>query len=79
MRMAAGLPPDTVPIQHPVELGCSARERTPHNLTETEAGVPGRIPPGREKRAVSVEHDIAIIPPSVAQGSPVREILHGNL
>ena len=79
MRMAAGLLTENATIHDHVELGCLVRESQPRKLTLTEAGVPGRIPPGREKRAVSAEHDNAITHPSVAQGRTVREIQLGNL
>ena len=77
--MVVGLPPESALIQHPAELGCLVRESQPLKLTQTEAGVPGRIPPGREKWAVSVEHDNAVTHQGVAQGRTVREILLGNL
>ena len=77
--MAAGLLPESATVQHPAELGCLVRESQPRNLTETEAGVPGRIGPGKERKAVSVEHDNAVAHLGVAQGRTVREILHGNL
>ena len=79
MRMAAGLPAENATVQHHVELGCRVRESQPRNLTLTEAGVPGRIGPGREKKAVSVGRENATILHSVELDSPVREILHGNL
>ena len=79
MRMAAGLPAENATVQHRVELGCLVREIPPRKLTLTEAGVPGRIGPGREKRAVSVEQDNVIILPSVGQGRNVTEIQLGNL
>ena len=79
MRMAAGLLTENVPVQHHVELGCLVRESQPRNLTLTEAGVPGKIRPGKEKKAALLGPENVTILHSVAQDSPVREIQHGNL
>lgn len=79
MRKDAGLPTENATVQHHVELACLVREIPPRNLTLTEAGVPGRIPPGKEKKAVSVGRENVTILLSVELDSPVREIQLGNL
>ena len=79
MRMAAGLPADNATVQHLAELACIVREIPPRNLTLTEAGVPGRIQPGKEKKAASVGRENVTVLHSVEQDSPVRETQLGNL
>ena len=77
MTMDVGLPAENVTILQCVELDCHVRENLPLNLTLMEAGVPGRIQPGRE--AVSVAGENVIILHSVVMGCHVREIQLGNL
>ena len=79
MRPDAGLPTENATVQHRVELACLVREIPPRNLTLTEAGVPGRIQPGKEKKAASVGPENVTVLHSVEQDSPVRETQRGNL
>ena len=79
MRLDAGLPTENATAQHRVELACLVREIPPRNLTLTEAGVPGRIQPGREKKAASLGRENVTVRHSVEQDSPVRESQLGNL
>ena len=79
MRMDAGLPTENATVQHRAELACLVREIPPRNLTLTEAGVPGRIQPGKEKKAASVGPENVTVLHSVEQDSPVRETQLGNL
>ena len=79
MRMDAGLPTENATVQHRAERACIVREIPPRNLTLTEAGVPGRIQPGKEKKAASLGRENVIIHHSAEQDSPVRETQHGNL
>ena len=77
MTRVVGLPAENVTILQCVELDCHVRETIPLNLTLMEAGVPGRIQPGKE--AVSVARDSVTVPQSVVMGCHVREIKNGNL
>ena len=77
MTRVVGLPAENVTILLCVELDCNVRETIPLNLTLMEAGVPGRIQPGKE--AVSVARENVIIHHSVETGCHVREIKNGNL
>ena len=77
--MVVGLPAENVTILQCVELDCHVRENLPLNLTLMEAGVPGRIQPGKEKKAASLGRENVIILHSVEQDSPVRESQLGNL
>ena len=77
MTRVVGLPAENVTILQCVELDCHVRETIPLSLTLMEAGVPGRIQPGKE--AVSVARENVIIHHSVETGCHVREIKNGNL
>ena len=79
MTRVVGLPAENVTILQCVELDCHVRENLPLNLTLMEAGVPGRIQPGKEKKAASLGRENVIILHSVEQDSPVRESQLGNL
>ena len=77
MTRVVGLPAENVTILQCVELDCHVREKIPLNLTLMEAGVPGRIQPGKE--AVSVARENVTVLLSVVMDWIVREILLGNL
>ena len=77
MTRVVGLPAENVTILQCVELDCHVRETIPLNLTLMEAGVPGRIQPGKE--AVSVARENVTVLHSVVMGCHVREIKLGNL
>ena len=77
MKVVVGLPAENVTILQCVELDCHVRETIPLNLTLMEAGVPGRIQPGKE--AVSVARENVTVLLSVVMDWIVREILLGNL
>ena len=77
MTRVVGLPAENVTILQCVELDCHVRETIPLNLTLMEAGVPGRIQPGKE--AVSVARENVTVLLSVVMDWIVREILLGNL
>ena len=79
MRMAVGLPAENATVQHLVELDWIVRESQPRNLTLTEAGVPGRIRPRKEKKVAFMRRENATILHSVERERTVREILHGHL
>ena len=79
MTRVVGLPAENVTILQCVELDCHVRETIPLNLTLMEAGVPGRIQPGKEKKAASVVPENVTVLHSVEQDSPVRETQLGNL
>ena len=77
MTRVVGLPAENVTILQCVELDCHVRETIPLNLTLMEAGVPGRIQPGRLD--VSLARENVIILHSVVMGCHVRVKKNGNL